>query len=62
MKKIYISAANGFSNMIGSVFQFGYAVGVMNQLMDELEQIFTDQGTSISMTFTTGKHVKMVKI
>ena len=62
MKKIYISAANGFSNMIGSVFQYGYALGVMNQLIDDLEQVFINRGTSVAMTFTTGKLLYMIEI
>ena len=48
--------------MIGSVFQYGYALGVMNQLIDDLEQVFINRGTSVAMTFTTGKLLYMIEI
>lgn len=38
----------------GSAFQHGYALGVMNTLIDDLENIFDEKGTSIEMNFTAG--------
>jgi len=39
--------------MIGSVFQYGYGMGVMNQLGGDLEEIFNDKGTALAMNFTS---------
>ena len=38
----------------GSVFQYGYGLGVMNQLRGDLEQIFNEKGTVMTMNFTSG--------
>ena len=40
--------------VLGSVFQYGYGLGVMNQLGGDLEQIFNEQGTVMTMNFTSG--------
>ena len=39
---------------LGSVFHFGYGLGVMNQLGGDLEKIFDEQGTTVAMNFTSG--------
>ena len=39
---------------LGSVFQYGYGIGVMNQLGGDLEKIFNEQGTTMTMNFTSG--------
>ena len=38
----------------GSVFHFGYGLGVMNQLGGDLEKIFSEKGTTMAMNFTSG--------
>ena len=54
------SFEKSFDSFLGSVFQYGYGLGVMNSLQAELKQIHIK--SELNFEFTTGKYIKYLGI